>query len=244
MSKILNEIATNSISLNECLQRLLIISNKTGNQELSDWCMKELMGYKSKEKLPEYRKFKSLNILYSGINGRFQITNQPLQPGYLKDETLKQLEPVSLYESIAEIEKRKDEESPLSRDITFLSGEVFRNTKDEYTGMGVQCTSIRQVIPQQFYGEIYSAVKTRIINLLCYYESKNVDLDNLDVSIKSDEEENVKVFNQIVLEGQSFASQKKEKKILWNVLIPIFTAIAGGVISGVLVYLITNVWMR
>lgn len=247
MSKILNDIATDSISLTECLQRLLIIANKTCNTELSEWCSKELTGYKGKEGLPDYRKFKSRNIIYSGINGRFQITNQPLQPGYLSEKTIKIIEDVFLVESIFEVEKRKDvEDHQLSRDLTTLAAEVYQRTKDEDFGIGVQCTSIQQIIPAQFYSEIFSAVKTRVINLLCYYENKNVDLDNLDVSKnkKDSNEENAAVFNKIVIEGNTYTPPKKERKIMWNVIIPIITGIVGGIISGVLVYLITNVWLK
>lgn len=246
MSKILNEIATDSISLNECLQRLLIIANKTNNIELSEWCSRELVGYKNKKDIPDYRMFKSRNIIYSGINGRYQITGQPMQPGYLSEKSIKAVEDVFLYESISEVEKRKDAEDHLSRDLTCLASEVYSRTKDEYTGMGVQCTSIQQIIPQQFYGEIFSAVKTRVINLLCYYESKKVDLDNLDVSKNKvdNAEENAAVFNKIVIEGDVYSSPSKEKKIMWNIIIPIITAVVGGIISGVLVYFITNVWIK
>ena len=245
MSKILNDIATDSISLTECLQRLLIISNKTENNELSSWCSKELMGYKNKEELPDYRKAKSRNIVYSGINGSYQVTNQPMQPGYLNDDTLKQLENVYLFENISDVGKKKDQKESLSRDLTFLSGEVYSNTKDDLLGIGVQCTSIKQLIPQQLYSDIYSAVKIRAINLLCYYEEKGVDLDNLDVSKDiGNKDENNQVFNKIVIEGDTYSPQKEEKRIMWNVVIPIITGVVGGIISGVLVYLITNVWMK
>ena len=111
--------------------------------------------------------------------------------------------------------------------------------------MGVQCMSIKQIIPQQFYGDIYSAVKIRVINLLCYYESRSIDLDNLDVSNnqKDTDEEKTNVFNKIVVEGNSYTSPKKEKRIVWHIIAPIVTAIIGGVVSGVIVYLITNVWI-
>lgn len=247
MSKILNDIATDTIHLTECLQRLLIIANKTNNSELSEWCSKELTGYcKNKNALPDYRKFKSRNIIYSGINGRFQITGQPMQPGYLSEKSIKAIEDVFLFESISEVEKRKDNEDSLARDLTYLSSEVYNRTKDEYVGIGVQCTSIQQIIPQQFYGEVFSAVKTRVINLLCYYENKNVDLDNLDVSKNRNDStnENATVFNKIVIEGNTYSPPKKEKKIMWNVIIPTITGVVGGIISGVLVYFITNVWMK
>lgn len=245
MSKILNDIASNSISLTECLQRLLIIATKTNNKELAEWCEKELNGYKKEDEIPDYRKFNTLNIVFSGICGRLQLTNQPIQPGYLSEKTLDQLKTVLLFENISEVEKRKDQDDSLSRDLTFLSGEVYKNTQDDYTGIGVQCTSIRQLIPTQLYGEIYSAVKTRIINLLCYYDMKRIDLDNLDIpNRKVNSEEDSRVYNQIIVQGSSYSSVKAEKRIMWNIIIPILTAIVSGVITGVLVYLITNVWMK
>lgn len=46
MSKILNDITINSISLSECLQRLLVIANKIDNNDLTVWCSQELNSYK------------------------------------------------------------------------------------------------------------------------------------------------------------------------------------------------------
>ena len=241
MSNILNEIVTNSISLTECLQRLLIIATKTGNAEISEWCSKELIGYKTEDVVPNYRRFKSLNIVYSGINGRYQLTNQPLQPGFLSDETLKQIQEVTLFENITEVEKRKEQPNCMSRDLTFLSGEVFKNTKDTMFGIGVQCTSIKQIIPQSLYEDIYSAVKIRTINLLNYYERSGIDLDNLDVpSRRMSNEENAQVFDKIVIDGQPYLLPQKENKVVWRIIVPIVIGIVVGIISGVLVFFITN----
>lgn len=88
-----------------------------------------------------------MNIIYSWINGRYKITNQPMQPGYLSSKTLESLEDIILTENIIDLEKRKDCEDTFSRDLTFLVPGVYRNTKDEFLDIGVQCTSIQQVIP-------------------------------------------------------------------------------------------------
>lgn len=54
----------------------------------------------------------------------------------------------------------------------------------------------------------------------------NIDLDNLDVTLRKDTKiENDKIYNQIIVEGNTYTPEKKEKKILWNVLIPIITGI-------------------
>mgnify|MGYP003298892109 CR=1 FL=1 len=92
MSNLLDDLVINKITLEEVLQRLLIVANRMDNKELAKWCTSELNGYEKYDDLPEYRKCKSRNIVYSGINGRLQITNQPLGPGYLKSETISKIE--------------------------------------------------------------------------------------------------------------------------------------------------------
>lgn len=65
MSKILNDITINSISLSECLQRLLVIANKIDNNDLAVWCSQELNGYKKQISFLEHRRLKTMNIIYS-----------------------------------------------------------------------------------------------------------------------------------------------------------------------------------
>lgn len=64
MSKILNDITINSISLSE-LQRLLVIANKIDNNDLAVWCSQELNGYKKQISFLEHRRLKTMNIIYS-----------------------------------------------------------------------------------------------------------------------------------------------------------------------------------
>lgn len=245
MSNFLNDISSNKISIEEGLQRLLIISNKTGNQKLSDWCIHELNGYNSYEELPEYRRFKNRNIMYSGINGNFQINNAPLGPGYLSEETLEEVEKMGLFENIAKVEENMSLKENVYRDLTFLAGEVYSNTDDGLSG--VSCTSIRQLIPSALYSSVYSNVKTRIINLLCSYESAGVDINKLDIKkeqIISIKEKNNEIYKTVVSDGMMFTFVPKENKIAWNILIPLITGIVSSIVSGVLVYLITNVWFK
>lgn len=241
MSRFLNDVSSNKISIEEGLQRLLIIANKTGNVELSKWCICELNGYNKYDELPEYRKFKDRNIVYSGINGAYQVNNVPLGPGYLSEDKLKKIENVGLFENIAKVEENMSLKETIFKDLTFLASEVYSNTNDGL--IGVSCTSIRQLIPNSFYSSIYSNVKTRIINLLCLYEGAKINIDKLDIKhnqIEVIKEKNSEIYKKIVYEGTVYIFVPKEKKILWNIIVPILTA----VISGALVYLITNVWLK
>lgn len=243
MSKFLNDISTNSISLEEGLQRLLIIANKTNNQEVAAWCISELNGYNHCDILPKYRMFKSRNIIYSGINGTLKVKNITLGLGFLSKETLSKIENINIRDNIAKVEENKNNKEIIYRDLTPLSSEVYSNTtSDEFPG--VQCTEIKQLIPNNYYSLIYFNVKTRVINLLCSYESANLDIDELDIKrtqIKIIEENNEDIYKTVISDGTLYTFVPKEKKILWNIIIPIITGIIGSVVSGVLVYLITKI---
>lgn len=245
MSKILEDIVSNKITLEECLQRLLIIANKTNNTDLSNWCLNEINGYDSKKEFPSYRKYESTHIVYSGINGGMRLTNAPLGAGYLSSETLEKIKTIYLPDGIVELEKKMNSKSPMYRDLTLFAPEVYKNTNDGFTG--VQCTSIQQMISTSFYSSAYSSIKTRIINLLCSYEQANVNIDKLDVvALKKSKfrlEINKEMFETIVINGGVYTTSKKENKFLWNVLIPVIVGVFSAVLSGVLVYLITNVWI-
>ena len=243
MTNLLDDLVINKITLEEVLQRLLIVANRIDNKELAKWCTLELNGYEKYEDLPEYRKCKSPNIVYSGINGRLQITNQPLGPGYLKSETISEIENVGIFENIADVLKKSKSEQLLYRDMTMLAGEVYKNTFNGITG--VQCTSIRQMMPQDLYSDVYSAVKTRVINLLCSFEKAKIKLNKVDLKINNRNEntinENQKLYKAVIIEGKTYNPNfKKENKILWQVIVPLVTAVG----AGLLVYLITNVWIK
>ena len=243
MSSFMNEIVSNEISLEEGLQRLLVIANKTENKHLSEWCVQELNGYTSSADLPDYRKFTSRNIVYSGLNGRFQVTDVPIGPGFLSDETLNSIEKVNLFEGVAAVEKRMSLQENSYRDLTPLASEVYQNTNKGT--IGVICTSIRQLIPASFYSSVYSNVKTRIINLLCSYEEARVSLDKLDVTknqVKALRKKNDDIYKAVVVDGEIFAFASREKKAFWNILVPIITGLIVTVVGGVLVFLISSVW--
>ena len=227
------------------MQRLLVIANKIHNTKLADWIVKELNGYDANDRIPEYRKTSSRNIIYSGINGAYQITNQPLAPGYLNEETIEKVKDFSIFESIYDVEERKKlgKETPqLYRDLTGLAGEVYQNTKDEATGIGVQCTSIRQVISSEVYSRVYASVKTRVINTLCAFEEAGVDIDAADVenakrSVDFDAQ-NFEMYQTVIVDGKTYAYifQRKEHKAIWQILIPIIINLITALVTFLLTY--------
>lgn len=243
MSKLLSELLDNQISLSQCLERLLIVANVSDNKELANWCSSELNGYQTIEDLPEYRKGKTTNIVYSGINGAFQMKGQPLDLAYINEKHLKEVSIVYFYENITDVEKMMNSDKPLYRDLTMLASEVYKNSmKMNEFGIGLQCTSIQQIIPNVFYSNIYSAVRTRVINLLSSYEKSGVDVDKLDYLSKATKrisKHNKELYTNIIVNGDFYAPGK-DNKVVWQILIPIFVGVVSAVIGGLIVFFITK----
>lgn len=242
MSKILDGITSNKVSLDVALQRLLVIANKTENKDLANWCASELNGYKGDAEIPEYRHFKSRNIIYSGFKGNLNIKNTPLGFGYLPEDVLSQVEHVKITEDIGKVQEYASKNETLSIDLTFLAPHVYKNTNDGYRG-GIQCTSITNIIPASLYSQVLSCVKTRVINLICSYETAGINIDKFDINPKKLEtisRKNYDLYKTVVLDGTTYAITPKEKKITWNIIVPIIVGIVSSVAAGLIVYFITR----
>lgn len=182
-SKILKELANNEITIDVALSRLLIISRDIDNSELLLWANNELTGYKRKEELPEYRKVRSNLFAYSGINGSYQVKNQPLPIQWFSETTRASLNPINLYDSIAVVQEIADKKeiTDTCRDLTYLAGEIEENTDDGFGG--IQCFSIVQKIPQQIYKGIVSQVRTKLLNVFIELDKAYGNLDDLDINL-------------------------------------------------------------
>ena len=88
-SKLIRDIAEESISLESALLRLRVITYSLKNSELQKWIENELRGYKIDDEIPQYRKGIAYNIRYSGINGNFTVKSVPLSESFFTDEIKK-----------------------------------------------------------------------------------------------------------------------------------------------------------
>lgn len=238
MSQLLDDIVSNKVSLDVALQRLLVIANKTGNQDLANWCTSELNGYRADEEIPDYRKFKSRSIVYSGLNGRMKVSNASIGLGYLSEETLSMAENFKIRDGIRKIQEYASRNEPMYLDLTFLAPEIYKNTDG-----AVSCLSVLHQIQSSIYSQVESCLKTRIINLICLYEAMGINFDKADIKPKKFESissKNYDIYKTIVVDGETFTITPKQNKIFWNILNPIISAIISGVIVGIIVYFITS----
>ena len=108
-----------------------------GNYELENWITEELNGYRDKSKIPIYRRNIGYRLLYSGINGNFQITNNPLPIEWLPKQLRDSIDSIDAKESIRIIEKVIENKERVANDLTYLASLIYKDT-------GVQCTKIIQ----------------------------------------------------------------------------------------------------
>ena len=239
-SRIIIDLIDNAVPLEKSLSRLLALSKDVDNDLLYSWVSRELKGYdKEKDQLPEYRKWDFVSLIYSGINGQYQITKNPLPIEWVPEETYKQLSDVRMYDGISRVIELKDSTQPTVFDCTSLAGFV-----SEITNGMVSCTSIYAEIPKAFLGHICESVKEKTLLALLELEKQYGCLDDLFIDttntskgkIKNNNDEiNDKVQLNVILNEQN----KKEpwySKITWQLMIPITIA----VVSPILTLLISN----
>ncbi len=228
-SKIIIAIANNDISIDKSLMQLQVLAHDVHNVELQEWAERELAGYPT-EDVPDYRKATSLLLNYTGINGSFNVKEAPLPLGFLDSETLEEISKVIVKEDISSIKEMSESNSGAHRDLSYLAGEV-----SEKTNGVVQCVSIRQSIPNTLYKKIIAEVRNRIIKALMILEERYGNLDNLGIAI---DEPKSYVGNLMINEAlglpQPSAPEPIHSKIAWKIIVPIITAVAGGVIMALI----------
>ncbi len=210
-SKIIKELVNDEISLTVALNRLYVLASDLDNKDVLEWTSKELSGYKIEDELPEYRIFKSFELVYSGINGGFQITEQPLSLSWLSPETVEKISVSKIRDSILEIENKSKTDRQLYIDRSYLAAEVEKNTYQNFIERGVKCVNIQQrVAPAQFV-EILAAIKQKVLKLLLELDKKFGCLDDLDIgSSKIGKKDKLELFDtlNLILTDKSITKNK------------------------------------
>ena len=193
-SKIIKQLANNEITVATALNRLLIIASDIESDELYSWVNNELNGYERSDDLPDYRKIDAPYIKYSGINGSFQVINQPLPIYYFSESTRERIITVCIFDSIDNlcniVEQTTNRER--IRDLTYLAGEIMENT-------GIQCIKIEQVITIDVYRDILNKIKTKLLKVLIALDKAYGCLDELDIDLSSKTEAEVKAVNNKIV---------------------------------------------
>ena len=191
-SKIIKELANNSISLDVALNRLFVIASDIENDDLQQWAECELHGYGDKIP-PTYRYAKNTIIKYSGINGRFKVTDAPLPLQEMmgtEDPTMFHL---PLVDGISTIEGYVNNPTgnEVGRDLTWAAGTVYKMS-------GIQCYSIKQIIPLNVFEGVLNSVKMLLMKIFIKLDKTYGCLDDLDIDTDSVSPEEVAATNTTI----------------------------------------------
>lgn len=200
-SKIIKELANNDVSTETALSRLLVIAEDIDNTLLSQWAEKELIGYHGDHSVPEYRIVHNAPCQYSGINGSFQVNNQPFPIQRYLPDISESILSVNITDSVGSIEKAISggDAYKYARDLTGLSGAVYNAT-------GISCTKIVQVIPYNALTEVISNVRTILLKIFIKLDKTygcldNMDIDTSDIEKSVIEQTNATINNYIYVDN-------------------------------------------
>lgn len=179
-STIIKQLVNNEVSLTVVLNRIYVLADDIGNQEVKEWASHELYGYPNNNPLPNYRTFTSCDFRYTEQEGENNIITRSLPLNWLDPQTIDEYSQHEIIAPLFEIEHNsKKDDGLITIDRTWLNHEVFERTSDDFTG--VWCSSIWQVIPAIFYARIANSISKIAIDLLLELESVYGKLDDLDI---------------------------------------------------------------
>ena len=229
--QIIIDAVNGDVPIEKSLKRLQVLAHDVHNEELERWAENELTGYASEDEVPEYRKTKSLRLIYTGFNRMVQITNQPLPLACLKKETLEAVADVAVKEDILSIEKLAESEPGGYLDLSILAYEV-----QELSNGGIQCINIRQLIPSSFYRKVLAEVNNRIVKALMMLEDQHGKLDKLGIKISATKSTrgNVAINEALGLPVRIIEKEPLGSKITWKVIVPILTAVGASIITAII----------
>jgi len=205
-SKILKELANNEVTLDIALNRLLIISSDLDNKILYDWCLMELEGYSDDDFIPKYRIITSKNIIYTGTNGSFQITRQPLPLSFLPKEICEEVAKYEFKSGISTLISYAESKHELNRDLTSLAGIVLKNS-----GSRIQCVSIKQLFDEHAVIEVLGGIRAKLLRIFIKLDKELGNLDSLDISTTSLNESQFKNLNNDILEYIEYDNYRETK---------------------------------
>lgn len=179
-STIIKQLVNNEVSLTVVLNRIYVLADDIGNQEVKDWVSHELMGYPDKNQVPDYRVFTHCSLQYTGQNGTCLVNDYPLPPACLSQQTINEIEQHRINTPLFEIENNaKDIDGLRYIDRTYLAHEVHERSTDGI--LSIDCLAIRQVIPSTMFARIVNAISRIALDLLLELESVYGKLDDLDI---------------------------------------------------------------
>ena len=190
-SKLIKDIISDSSTLVQAFERLLVIAMELEDENLQKWVKQEINGYMESDDLPDYR------IVCSQIIGTYQIIgggylqtrkNQVLPTMGLDAKTKKMLDNTKIRDSVTGIIEAVNSIKNGKLVGQPISPEWFSLLEQ---GTNICVTSAVAACSEFSYNSILQHTKTRLIEVLTLLEKNFGNLDEIDIDSRNYDEEEV-----------------------------------------------------
>jgi len=210
ISKIINELVDEKVSLTSPLLKIKVLASRIGNEELSAWVELELNGYNSYEELPEYR-IASAQIFGTYVIGYNQISRAPILIEGLQKDQQELLKKNYFMNGVQSLESFLGEDKVFATQVPALLIKIIEKSivdmgNPYYTLINCRLeTSINKVI------NCLAIIRSKLLNFMLEIEKKfglNIEIQEL---IKQSEVMNNLISNTIIGDGNFVSTGDKNK---------------------------------
>ena len=188
-SKIIKDLANGTIDTATALKRTKVLLSELNDSQLLHWVNCELTGYSDDEELPDYR------VVYGQLVGSYfkgsmtrymQWTNVSLPLGNMPEELQEALLSIRLSEGVSALQNlSKQYESNDSNFGKVVPADLFPYIAKWNNDLGMIITSARVIAGKQCLDTVFSAVESRLLDVLLLLEREFGILDDLDIDTSS-----------------------------------------------------------
>ena len=164
LDEIIELAVDNEHPLTVLLRKCLLLAHQLGNEQLKAWANQELSGYKSADRMPEYR------IAKVGAHGNFSgpfgsgATNWPIPPVALNEKHRAFAEKVFLFESVSSYEHMMTQSGGGTFMYEWPGDLVVLYQKRFFEGRYVLVNAWQEV-PKSAVAELLDAVRNKTLNM-------------------------------------------------------------------------------
>ena len=182
-SKIIKDLANGTIDTATALKRTKVLLSELNDSQLTHWVNCELTGYSDDEELPDYRVVPGelMGSYIKGSTARYmQWTNVSLPLGNMPEEWQEAFLSIRLTEGVSALKNlsKQSENSNLGKTVP---ADLFPHIAQWNNDLGMMITSARVTAGKQCLDTVFSAVESRLLDVLLLLEREFGILDDLDI---------------------------------------------------------------
>lgn len=240
-NEIIAQLLNDEISLEEAMNRAMHIAIEMGDSEFQNWLNKEICGYDTKEKVPDYRMIHGIIIVYDKYGNTYEL------PQRINDEKFQIISHQGNALGIKGIRETID-----NNNIFLAAGIPVENYPYLQQIIDLEINNAILKVNKTQFEDILSTVKTELIKRLTQKKLEIKNLNKYDMEEKMSKnvekitikDNSINIGNGNTISDSNFGNKNKiitkEKNKKNKILISVIIAVISGIL--VYVFLETNLW--